>query len=139
MSKQTYHGSCHCGAARYRTRLDLSEPTTRCNCSICTKTRMWFAVAGADDFEMLEGVDSLTEYQWVAPEREGSFLHFQFCEHCGVRLYAWADDPETGRFHAVVLASLDDVDADTLAGAPIKRIDGRHDRFEAAPADVRLL
>jgi hypothetical protein len=44
-----------------------------------------------------------------------------------------------GRFFAIAVATLDDVDPDELAAAPLKFIDNRHDRFDQAPADTRLL
>jgi hypothetical protein len=48
-----------------------------------------------------------------------------------------------GRFFAVAVATLDDVNPDELAGAPMKFIDNRHDRLDrapaGAPADTRVL
>lgn len=44
-----------------------------------------------------------------------------------------------GRFFAIAVATLDDATTDELAAAPMKFIDNRHDRFDRAPADTRLL
>jgi hypothetical protein len=34
---------------------------------------------------------------------------------------------------------LDDLDPEELAAAPISYVDGRHDRFDRTPGDVRFL
>jgi hypothetical protein len=44
-----------------------------------------------------------------------------------------------GAFYAVQISLLDDVDSEELAAAPVRYIDGRHDRFDRAPDDVRFL
>jgi hypothetical protein len=41
--------------------------------------------------------------------------------------------------YAIAVATLDDVDAEELAAAPLKFVDGRHDKFDKAPEDTRLL
>jgi hypothetical protein len=43
--KRAYHRSCHCGAVRFECELDLAQGTSRCNCSICAKSRFWKAIA----------------------------------------------------------------------------------------------
>lgn len=34
---KTYAGSCHCGTVKVEVELDLSQPSCRCNCSICRR------------------------------------------------------------------------------------------------------
>ena len=78
--KRTYHGSCHCGAVRFECELALSEGTSKCNCSICTKTRFWKAIVKADAFRLLQGEDVLVDYQFGA-----NAIHHLFCSRCGVK------------------------------------------------------
>src|SRR5882757_9978118 len=75
-------GSCHCGAVHYEADLDLSKGTIRCNCSICTKARAWFAFVSADKFRLLSGESSLSDYRWTPPGKPGPFLTYRFCKTC---------------------------------------------------------
>ena len=61
--KTTYHGSCHCGAIQFKCTLDLSV-TSRCNCSICRKSRFWKAIAPASEFRLTKGEEELAEYSF---------------------------------------------------------------------------
>ncbi len=126
--RKTYHGSCHCGAVRFEADLDLTQPTYRCNCSICRRTRFWPAVARAGDFRLLAGQDQLTEYLFNTRKNQ----HF-FCRHCGVRAFGVGNDTPVGQMVGVNLGCLDDATDEELAGAPVTYIDGRHDRM-APPA-----
>ena len=141
MSLKTYSASCHCGAVRYQADLDLTEPSIRCNCSYCFKARAWFAPAkGPERFRLLSGADALSEYRWTPPGRPEPFLTYAFCRHCGIRCFARGDLPALGGvFHAIPLTSLDDAAPDVLAETPIHFGDGRHDRTDRRPEDVRLL
>jgi hypothetical protein len=138
MALQTYNGSCHCGAVQFQADIDLSQGTTRCNCSICTKTRAWFTTVKADAFRLTKGEEALADYQWTAPKNAGPRLHYRFCATCGVRAFAMGDPPTGGRFYAVAIAALDDADPDQLAAA-IKYVDGRHDHYDKTPDDIRLM
>ena len=44
-----------------------------------------------------------------------------------------------GEAFAVQVSLLDDLDREELAAAPVHYVDGRHDRFDRAPEDVRFL
>ena len=141
MAKKTYHGSCHCGSVAFEAKIDFDKGTTRCNCSICTKSRFWFAIVQADDFKIEKGGDQLSDYTWIPPGKSEANLHYRFCETCGVRVFAQGDKASAGgKFYAVAIAALDDIeqDADQVAKS-IKYVDGRHDDYGHKPADTRLL
>jgi hypothetical protein len=140
MPMKTYSGSCHCGTVRFEADVDLSEGTFKCNCSSCTKARSWLAVASADRFRLTGGAESQTLYQWTPPGREAPTIRFHFCKICGIRTPGRGDLAAMGgAFYAVQVTLLDNVDPDVLAAAPIRYVDGRHDRFDRMPDDVRLL
>ncbi|CAN5440344.1 GFA family protein [soil metagenome] len=137
MTKKAFHGSCHCGAVTFEAKIDLDKGTTRCNCSICTKSRFWFAIVPPEDFEVKKGEDQLNDYAWIPPGKSESHLRYRFCRTCGVRIFAEGNE---AKFYAVSIAALDGIeqDADQLVST-LKYNDGRHDDLKHAPTDTRLL
>jgi hypothetical protein len=131
---RTHHGSCHCGAVRFEVELDLASDTSKCNCSICAKSRFWKSVVRADAFRLLGGADALSEYRFGT----GGIRH-QFCSRCGVKTFGRGRIEDFGDFVAVGVACLDDVSPEELARAPVRYEDGRNNRWESAPAETRHL
>jgi hypothetical protein len=112
----TYTGGCHCGAVRFRVTMKLEGALT-CNCSICSKTGTMLAFTPASQFELLSGVDALTDYQFGKKQ-----IHHLFCKHCGVRSFGRGTMPDGTPTVAVNVRCLDGVDLDSLS---IQKYDGR--------------
>ena len=135
MATQTYHGSCHCGKARFEADIDLAAGTGRCNCSICAKLRNWGAITKPENFRLLQGETELSAYVWGTATATR-----YFCRHCGITVYGKGHIEEIGGdYVSVNVAALDDVDAETLASLPIRYFDGRHNNWENEPAVTSYL
>jgi hypothetical protein len=131
---RTYRGSCHCGAVRFEADLDLTQPTFRCNCSICRRTRFWPAVVAPAGFRLLQGRDDLTRYLFNTRKNE----HW-FCTHCGVRAFGHGTETPMGEMVGVNVGCLEDVSDEELSRVPIVYVDGRHDNWANAPLHFRHL
>jgi hypothetical protein len=133
--KRTYKGSCHCGAVRFETDLDLSAGTGKCNCSICTKRRSWAAQVKPEDFRLISGADNLTDYQFGTMSG-----HHRFCKTCGVGAFGDGYIEQIGgAYYSISLACLDDLDPTDLAEAPVKYADGRNNNWWNTPKETRHL
>ncbi|HET9535283.1 MAG TPA: GFA family protein [Mesorhizobium sp.] len=117
---RTYRGSCHCGAVCLETDLDISAGTVKCNCSICTKMRLWSVRVGPEAFRLILGEAELTG---------------------GVHPFERIDVPNmTGaKYLNINVACLDGVDIDELMAAPVTYCDGLNNDWGSRPAEVRHL
>jgi hypothetical protein len=120
---QTYNGSCHCGDVRFACELDLAAGTSKCNCSICLKSRFWKAIVPADKFRLLQGADRLADYQF-----NNRVIHHQFCRTCGVKPFGRGSFEPIGPFYAVNIVCLDISDAE-MAALPVAIEDGRNNHW----------
>lgn len=133
MTKRTYQGCCHCGAVRFEADLDLTQPTYRCNCSICRRTRFWAAVAREGEFRIVAGEGELTQYLFNTRKNQ----HW-FCRHCGVRAWGVGTETPIGKMYGINLGCLTDVSDEELSRVPVTYIDGAADRL-SAPAFIAHL
>ena len=125
---KTYQGSCHCGAVRFEADLDLTQPTYRCNCSICRRSRFWAAVAREGGVRILAGESELTQYLFHSRKNQ----HY-FCRHCGVRPFGIGTETPMGKMYGVNIGCLEGVTEEELSRIPITYVDGMHDRWGSSP------
>ncbi|HEV2597372.1 GFA family protein [Sphingopyxis sp.] len=136
--KRWYHGSCHCGAVKFRVAIDIDAGTSKCNCRFCWRQRNW-NVGGLKpvDFELLAGEEALTGY---AREGEGFAIAHQFCGRCGTPTHGSGYLEELGgAFVAVRVAAIDDLPVADLVAAPVTYCDGLHDNWRNRPDETRHL
>ena len=115
---KTYSGGCHCGAVRYRTELDLSQPVISCNCSMCGRSGTLLSFVPAERFTLESGEESLVNYQF-----NHHIIQHLFCKVCGIKSFARGKTKEGADTVAVNTRCLDDVD---LKALNVQEFDGKH-------------
>lgn len=116
-TKQTYTGSCHCGAVRYEAEAEIGGALA-CNCSICSKKGTLLAFTGEEDFRLIEGADKLAEYRF-----NKHVIGHLFCTTCGVEPFARGVRPDGARMVALNVRCLDGIELESI---PVRRFDGRN-------------
>ena len=76
-----YQGSCHCGAVTFEVVVRKREAVV-CNCSICRKKGFLHYIVPPEDFTLLQGESSLTDYRFNTKTAQ----HL-FCKHCGIHAF----------------------------------------------------
>ncbi|HVY85081.1 MAG TPA: GFA family protein [Caulobacterales bacterium] len=134
MALKTYTGSCHCGAVRYEADVDLAQGGSRCNCSICRKTRAWGVSVKPSAFRLLAGEEALGSYEFGTKVGQ-----HRFCRTCGVRVFGAFDIPEIGgEMVSIQIATLDATDEE-LAATPVIYCNGRDNDWWRPPAITAYL
>jgi len=111
--RQTYFGSCHCGAVRFEIDTDFPE-LTMCDCSICRRKNALMVKVSESGFRLLAGQESLTEYQFHTKTAR----HY-FCKVCGI--YPFHRKRVTPDHLGVNVFCLDNFDP---AGIPVRQAVG---------------
>jgi hypothetical protein len=114
---KTYAGGCHCGKVRYEVTAAF-EGAMACNCSICAKKMPLLAFVPPEQFKLLSGQESLSDYQFNKKN-----IHHLFCSACGVESFANGTGPDGKPMYAVNLRCLEGFDASAL---PVQNFDGKN-------------
>jgi hypothetical protein len=130
---KTYTGACHCRAVQFEVGFDLSLGSGKCNCTYCSKLRLWLVNAKPQDFRLLTGVMDLVDYRGKNP-----VAHHQFCKRCGVHPFERIDMPNMSgeRYYNINILCLDDIDISEFLAAPVAYYDGLNDDWANSPAEV---
>ncbi|CAK0753419.1 hypothetical protein CVIRNUC_002219 [Coccomyxa viridis] len=111
-----HRGGCHCGAVRFQAKGSNVVTAMRCNCSICKMKQNHHFMVPEADFQLLQGEDKLTLYQFNTKEAK----HL-FCSMCGVQsFYRPRSDPDC---YAVTVQCIDD---GSIKEAHIEDVDGQN-------------
>ncbi len=81
-AKVAHQGSCHCGRVCFKVMSTPVIEVLSCNCSICSSTGFLHLIVATEDFQLLQGDGSLTEYRFNTKTAK----HL-FCRYCGVKSF----------------------------------------------------
>jgi hypothetical protein len=77
-----HKGGCHCGRVRFEVEAPSDPVLSECNCSVCRMTGYLHLIVTKSSFNLLEGDDFLTTYEF----NTGVAKHM-FCSHCGIKSF----------------------------------------------------
>lgn len=109
MAQTQHHGGCHCGAVRFHVDIDLTKPAITCNCSICLRSGTLLSFVPTSSFQLEQGDDNLTDYQF-----NKNVVHHSFCKTCGIKSFARGVGPDGKEMVAVNVRCLDGIELDTV-------------------------
>ena len=125
-------GSCHCKAVEFEAQFAGEIETSKCNCSICRKTRFWKTLVPADAFKIVKGQKALVTYMFGSKSVE----HCS-CGNCGVKVFGTVSMEDTNLV-AISVPCLD-LEPELLAKLPVSFEDGLHDAYENEPGVLSYL
>ena len=109
-----FEGSCHCGKVAFAVEADPPTSAISCNCSYCRRKGFLLGFFPVEQFRLLRGEDSLTDYRFY----KHAITH-RFCGECGAQPYAEGKMPDGSPIRAVNLRCVDAIDLDALAVHPV--------------------
>ena len=112
----THEGGCHCGRVRFEAVAPADITVSQCNCSICGKSGYLGLIVPRDQFNLLQGEESLGTYSF----NTGTAKHL-FCKICGIKsFYVPRSHPDGFNVNARC------IDSDTVREMTREPVDGRN-------------
>jgi len=138
MSK-TYKGSCMCQTIKFEADIDLSKPTSKCNCSLCSKNRFWSIRLRPENFRFISEsgtIDELlTEYIHARPN-----IRRYFCKKCGIHPFMKVEFPSSGgEMVSISVNCLDDVSPEEWAKMSVQFLDGLNNNWANQPKETNYM
>lgn len=112
----TYTGGCHCGKVRFEVDTEIKR-ALECNCSICSKRATLLTFVPEDQFVLVSGQDSLTDYQFNKKQ-----IHHYFCSTCGIASFGSGIGADGKEMRSINIRCLDDFD---FTQVPVDHYDGK--------------
>ena len=109
-------GSCHCGQVTFEAEGEIQQ-VMECNCSHCSRKGFLLWFIPREQFKLLEGEDSLSQYKF-----NKHMIAHQFCKTCGCQPFAYGKHPSGAEMGAINVRCLADIDLSSLTRIPV---DGR--------------
>lgn len=133
---RTYRGGCHCQSVRFEAQIDFSQGTVRCNCTFCSKVRLWLVNVPTEAFRLLSDENELMVYRGKNPVA----LH-PFCKRCGVHVFDRVEMPSATGFPYINIniMCVDDLDVGEALSAPIVYVNGLQNDWGNPPSETRHL
>ncbi len=122
----TYHGSCHCGHIKFSITTTIDKIIS-CNCSICFKKGMLHHRVAPEQFNLTQGKEDLSLYQFDTKEAK----HY-FCKECGI--HPFSNPRSAPDMFSINVRCLDDYDLEN-EDYELVEFDGRN--WEDSIEDLR--
>lgn len=105
----SFEGSCHCGAVQFKVNNQAPTQAISCNCSHCRRKGFLLAFFPAEQFNLIQGEESLGSYTFNTHK-----IDHRFCQKCSTEPFADGTNPDGSSVCAVNLRCVPSIDLDTL-------------------------
>jgi len=127
---KTYHGSCHCHRVKFTVTTTIDKVVS-CNCTICSKKGVLHHRVAPQQFNLVEGQEYLSLYQFDTKEAK----HY-FCNTCGI--HPFSNPRAAPEMVSINVRCLDDFELESEE-YEVVNFDGRNWESAVAKLNEQLL